>query len=76
MHSLKRRPRRWHLSSKAMMGFIAIPVIAASTFDGVNYREIAALLLVLACGMLVARRADSLQARLDQLEKRLHIPKR
>lgn len=58
------------------MLFLAVPVIAVSTLDGVNYREIGFLLLVLACGMVIAHRADKLQEELDQLEKRLHIPRK
>ena len=74
-HPLKRRPRRWHLSSKALMAFIGIPVIAASTLDGFNPREVAAIALVMACGLLIAHRADKLQDELDQLENRLRHKK-
>ena len=71
MHALKRRPRRWHLTSKALLFFLAVPVIAVSTLDGVNYREMATLAVVLACGLLIAHRADKLQDELDHLERRL-----
>ena len=70
-HPLKRRPRRWYLSSMALMLFIGAPVIAATMLDGVNYREIGAITLVLICGMVIARRADRLQDELDHLENRL-----
>ena len=76
MHTLKNRPRRWYSSSKALICFIAIPVIAVSTLDGVNFREMAALAVVLAFGLIIAHRADSLQVHLDAQEKRLQVPKR
>jgi membrane protein CcdC involved in cytochrome C biogenesis len=75
MHTFKRRPRRWYTTSKALLCFIAIPVIAASMLDGINVREIASLLVVLAFGFIIALRADSLQIHLDALEKRLHVRK-
>lgn len=53
------------------MVFIGVPVIAASTLDGINYREIGALTLVILCGLAIAYRADHLQDELDQLENRL-----
>lgn len=53
------------------MVFIGVPVIAASTLDGINYREIGALTLVMLCGLAIAYRADRLQDELDQLENRL-----
>lgn len=74
-HPLQRRPRRWFLSSKALMAFIGLPVIAASTLDGVNYREIIALALVVLCGLVIAHRSDKLQDELDQLENRLRHKK-
>ena len=74
MQSLKRRPRRWHLSSRALVAFLAVPALASTTFDGLNIREIATLGVVLACGFAVAYRADHLQSELDHLERRLHVP--
>lgn len=68
----KRRPRRWYLSARALLVFLAIPVVAVSTLDGVNAREIISLLLVLAFGFVIAARADRLQDRLDELQSRLH----
>lgn len=76
MLSHRPRLRRWYLSSKALLCLLALPVVAVSMLDGPNPAEIAGLLAVLACGLLVAHRADRLQRHLDHLEKRLrHHPK-
>lgn len=71
MYSSKRRPRSFLLTSKALMLYVAIPVIWISTLDGVNYREMGAIAAVLAVAMLIAHRADKMHEHIDDLENRL-----
>ena len=74
MHPQKPRIRRWYLSSKALLVAITLPVIGVSMLDGTNWEEIGGLLAVMACGLMVAVRADRLQHHLDHIEKRLRHP--
>lgn len=71
MYSAKRRPRNWFLSSKFLIAVVGVLVIGVSMLDGINYREIGSLLLVLALAFVIAHRSDKLHAHIDDLENRL-----
>lgn len=71
MYSHKRRARPWFIRVKFLILLVAVPVIAISTLDGINYREITGLLIVMAVGLLVAHHADRLHSQIDDLERRL-----
>ena len=57
------------------MAFIGMPTIAASTLDGINFREIVAIGIVTLCGLVIAVESDKFQDELDHLENRLRHKK-
>lgn len=70
------RRRHWLLSSRFLILVVSAIVLGISVMDGmvhgeIEHKEIWPLLAVLAIAFFVANRADMLNARVDDLERRL-----
>ena len=76
MYSATRRTRHWLLSSRFLIIVVGMIMLGISVMDGIvhgeiEHKEVWPLLIVLAIAFFVAYRADRLNARVDDLERRL-----